>query len=340
MSKMIPGYSKEDMDAAARGLSHHLRCGKCEKSLPKDQYPRTKNPFIPEGRVPVCFECLEEGMRAKDYAWAPFDKLCQRIDMPFEVNRFQELVDDEQGDVVKRYFVLMETEPYQNLEWGDLYNRFKEAVEANEIDDEVAVLRVDRYRKLKKKWGMDYAEEELRYLEGLFDGINTTQNVSGALQQDQVIKLCKISLEMDSRIREGAEFDKLMSSYDKLVKTSGLTPKNVKNSTDFESLGEFFHWLEKRGWRNHYYTDAPRDIVDSTIENIQNYNRRLYTNENGIGEEITNRIEALKAINDMEDVYDIEDAMDADRYENEGYVGLWQEEEEDFSDDMGEGSKW
>jgi hypothetical protein len=81
-----------------------------------------------------------------------------------------------------------------------------------------------------------------------------------------------ISLELESRIRAGADFDKLLSSYDKLVKVAEFTPKNAKNANDFDSVGELIKWLEKRGWKNKFYDGVTRDVIDETIKNIQNYN--------------------------------------------------------------------
>jgi hypothetical protein len=81
-----------------------------------------------------------------------------------------------------------------------------------------------------------------------------------------------ISLELESRIRAGVDFDKLLSSYDKLVKVAEFTPKNVKNANDFDSVGELIKWLEKRGWKNKFYDGVTRDVIDETIKNIQNYN--------------------------------------------------------------------
>ena len=156
-----------------------------------------------------------------------------------------------------------------------------------------------------------------------------TQNVSGALQMDQALKICKISLELDSRIREGTDFDKMLASYERLVKTAEFTPKNVKNAGDFDSMGELVKWLEKRGFRNTFYDDVTRDIVDETIKNIQNYNQRLYTNESGIGEEITRRIEALKNAQELENYYGVsEQEYDLDNYDNDGYAELMKEDEE------------
>ena len=56
------------------------------------------------------------------------------------------------------------------------------------------------------------------------------------------------------------------------VKTAEFTPRNVKNINDFDSVGELVKWLEKRNWRNNFYDDVTRDIVDETIKNIQAFN--------------------------------------------------------------------
>ena len=118
-----------------------------------------------------------------------------------------------------------------------------------------------------------------------------------------------------------------MGSYDKLVKTAEFTPKNVKNASDFESTGELIKWLEKRGFKSKFYDNVTRDIVDETIKNIQSYNQRLYTNESGIGDEITRRIEALKTIKDLENYYDVGKEYDLDEFENDGYEELMKNEE-------------
>ena len=186
-------------------------------------------------------------------------------------------------------------------------------------------------RELKEKWGPNYDYDALMYLENLYNGLLMTQNVNGALQGDQALKICKISFELDERIREGSDFDKMLTAYDKLVKTAEFTPKNVKSASDFDSVGELFRWLEKRGWKNKYYDGVSKDVVDETIMNIQNYNQRLYTNESGIGDEITRRIEALKTAKELEtgnSYYGTDETeYDLDNYDNDGFEGLFEDEE-------------
>lgn len=64
---------------------------------------------------------------------------------------------------------------------------------------------------------------------------------------------------------------------------------------------ELVAYLEKTGWVNKFYDNVPRDIVDVTMQNVQNFCQRLYTQEPGIGEDIDKRIESLKSAQAIED---------------------------------------
>jgi len=44
------------------------------------------------------------------------------------------------------------------------------------------------------------------------------------------LKLCKLSLAIDSAIRSGENIDKLLGSYEKIIKVGEFTPKNIKNA--------------------------------------------------------------------------------------------------------------
>ena len=92
-------------------------------------------------------------------------------------------------------------------------------------------------------------------------------------------------------------------------------------------MGELCRWLEKRGFENQFYDGATRDVVDETIKNIQSWNQRLYTNESGIGDEINQRIQALKTAAELESYYDVNPEVDDyDNYENEGFEQLFKDD--------------
>jgi hypothetical protein len=268
-------------------------------------------------------------LRDADFDWRAVDKVCQWADLPWvpkEWERLKEMNSEE--NIWGVYAAIFKGDEYVNIGWEDYFRQFKTLKKQGIIEDELPLLKDEKFNKLKEKWGANYDEEELIYLEDLYNGILKTQNVNGALQTKQAQQLCMISLELESRIRAGSDFDKLLTSYDKLVKVAEFTPKNAKNASDFDSVGELFRWLEKRGWKNKFFDGVTRDIVDETIKNIQSYNQRLYTNESSIGEEITRRLDALKSAKEQENFYDTNREYDLDEFENEGFEKLFKEDEE------------
>ena len=302
-------------------------CSVCGGTFGPEGFIKTKSLFYPDGYLPMCADCIKQLLVEHNFDWDLVDKLCRYADIPFIPTEFERLHESNGDNVFQVYADVFLSSEFEGLGWKQYYEEFLRLKEKGHIEDELPILKEEKRKQLKEKWGSNYDDEELQYLENLLDGLLQTQNISGALQFDQALKICKISLNLDSKIREGADFDKLMGSYNKLVKTAEFTPKNVKNASDFESTGELIKWLEKRGFKSKFYDNVTRDIVDETIKNIQSYNQRLYTNESGIGDEITRRIEALKTIKDLENYYDVGKEYDLDEFENDGYEELMKNEE-------------
>lgn len=300
-------------------------CTHCGGAYGPELYCKTKSLFFPDKYSPICNECIENILLQHEFSWDVVDKFCQYLDIPFVPAEFEKLKQMNGEKVFPIYADLFFSEEYENLDWKMYFDEFKKLKEERMIEEELPGIREEKYRKLKEKWG-PYSEEDLNYLEQLLNGLLTTQNINGALQFDQALKVCKISLELDSRIREGSDFDKMLTSYDKLVKTAEFTPKNTKNASDFDSVGELMKWMEKRGHITRFYDNVTRDIVDETIKNIQAWNQRLYTNDSSIADEITNRIEALKNVQRVENFYDTQQDFDIDEYENDGFEQLMKDE--------------
>lgn len=318
------------------------KCKCCGKNRSKLNFLKTKSFLFPSGEIDICVQCLGERIDNTDEQeqWNVMDKICQYLDIPFEPARFEELRDRSHtaADLLKGYNMIYFSEEFDGIDWSSYNEAYKELSERGALVDVVPGLADEERHKLQEKWGFNYDDEALNYLEKLYDGLLLTQNINGALQGDQALKICKISYEIDNRIRAGEDFDKLLASYDKLVKTGEFTPKNVKNASDFESMGELCRWLEKRGFVNQFYDGETRDVVDETIKNIQSWNQRLYTNESSIGDEITQRIRALKTAAELETYYDVNpDVDDYDNYENEGFEELFKDEE--FEVDLPKGGE-
>ena len=295
-------------------------CKRCKRQLGPHMFTKTSSPFFVKGYTDICNDCLKDYLVKYDFNWEKVDKLCQYLDIPFIPKEFERIREEHGDDCFARYAEFFQELDYEGLNWGDYCKEFKKLKEAGFLKDELPLLQDQHRRELQEKWGFNYDDEALFYLEGLYEGLLTTQNITGSLQIDQALKLCKISYELDMRIQGGAtDIDKLIGSYEKLVKIAEFTPKNTKNAGDFDSVGELIKWLEKRGFVNQYYDNVTRDIVDETIKNVQAYNRRLYTHESDISEQINERINNLKTVEAENDFYNIDNEIDLDAFESKGF---------------------
>ena len=299
-------------------------CNCCGAVLSTDNFAQTHSPFYFDGYLPICNGCIGEQLKDHEYSWDFIDSLCQYAGIPFIVKEWTRLEElNGQENTWPVYCKVFAQDIYQEFGWSDYQKQYIKLRQAGLLESELPLINEKHMEDLRKKWGANYSDEELNYLEDLYKGLLVTQNINGALQIDQAQKICKLSLEIDSRIRAGdKDVDKFLSSYDKLVKTAEFTPKNTKNAVDFDSFAEVGHWLEKRGKQNKFYDGATRDVIDETIKNIENYNQRLYLNEGGVGDEITQRINALKNADKLEQeesIYGLQENYNLDEYDNAGY---------------------
>jgi hypothetical protein len=309
------------------------QCSKCGRALDENYFIQTNNFFYGDGYLPICTDCIEEYFKQtkEEDLFAATDKICQYAGIPFIPSQVIKLYEMNGANFFPIYNAIFLEQEYEGIDWEEYNKEYLRLKKLDVLDEQIPLIKEEKRKKLKKKWGANYDDAALAYLENLYTGMLTTQNVNGVLQGDQVLKICKISYELDCRIREGEDFDKILASYDKLVKIGEFTPKNVKNINDFDTMGELIKWFEKRGWKNKFYDSVTRDVVDETLKNIQNFNQRLYTNETGIADEISRRIEALKSAKELEDnqsIYGLDSEYDLEEYDNEGYAALMKDNEE------------
>ena len=214
------------------------KCARCNQEYGSDDFAPSKSFFFPDQVLPICNNCIKEILISEDFNWAMVDKICQMADIPFVPREFERLHDSNGDDVFPVYSRIFQGQEYESIGWDDYFKEFKTLKDTKLIEDELPEIGDEKIRKLRQKWGENYDVDQLIYLEDLYNGMLVTQNINGALQIKQAQQLCMISLELESRIRAGVDFDKLLSSYDKLVKVAEFTPKNVKNANDFDSVGK------------------------------------------------------------------------------------------------------
>lgn len=270
-------------------------CQKCGESKSTANYIAS-NSKIHGGSLPICRQCISKMIAEapEDDRWNLVDKLCQWADIPFIPDQWEKIYKGHGKEAFGMYASIFRSSSYDTLDWS-MYNKvYLQLEEEDRVSDAIPYIKEKEERRLLQKWGQNYDRSELEYLENLHQGMLNSQNIVGALNEDQALKLCKISLIIEQKIRGGADFSKDLKAYDDLSKLANFTPKIIQNADEFSSIGELCAYLEKKGWVNEYYDEVDRDEVDFCIKDIKYWLQYLYATETGIAEEIEQRIQNLK----------------------------------------------
>ena len=170
-------------------------CYKCKNEKTTSHYIAVNSQLF-NGSLPICRECLSKIIAAApmEERWNTVDKICQWADVPFIPGEWEKIYQSNGKDALGVYIAIFRNEEYKNLDW-EMYNKvYLELLEENRVEDAIPELREKQIKDWHRKWGMDYDEQQLEYLENLHQGLLNSQNVVGALNEDQALKLCKISL--------------------------------------------------------------------------------------------------------------------------------------------------
>lgn len=216
----------------------------------------------------------------------------------------------------------------------------------DELINPAADLTEDDKIYLAMKWGRLYKPNEWVELERYYNEMSASFDIQDADTSGTLILICKTYLKMNTSIDIGDmdTYQKLSRVYDSLRKSAKFTAaQNKEAKNDFvDSVGEIVALCEKEGFIPRFATDIPQDKVDITLKDMNNYVKKLVTQDLGFGQQIEDSIKKLqiqKEMRDQNDDYDFEDEeasvlQDAD-YEDY-YEEVQDQKEKDFKVIYGE----
>lgn len=183
---------------------------------------------------------------------------------------------------------------------------------------------------LRLKWGRTYKPEEWIRLEQLYNEMTESYDIQTAGHVDTLKLICKTSLKANQLIDIGdvEGFQKMSRVYDTLMKSGKFTAaQNKAESGEFvDSIAELVEICEKEGFIPRFYTSAPQDKVDETLEDLKLYTRSLVTEEMNLG----NLIEgAVKEMAQLESKEEDEDEDEEIAFEAPSEIEI---EDEDFEE--------
>lgn len=304
------------------------RCGKCSQiKLIQDLVPCGENClFGTDGVSTICYDCALESINTKDLTMV--DKLCQFLDIAFMAEEWIKIskTSDNERYILETYIKTVKSSEYSKSSWKQYDLLWEKARETDSVLSKLPTLSADLFIYLRKKWGSydDFGVEDYLKMESYEKNTLNYYNFRDEARRDMIRKLALVSVLIDKKLASGdtREVSTLISSYQSLMKESGIQ-NAVQNDTEtIESLSELIAFLEENGWLMDYKVTESRDIVDATIRNFQQYVAAIVA---GSGEEITQMyntklMEQNSGTNvneeDIESMFETQEAQE-ERFEDE-----------------------
>ena len=193
---------------------------------------------------------------------------------------------------------------------------------APEEDDSITAQLTDEDKlMLRVKWGKTYKPDEWVQLEKLYNEMMESYDIQSAGHIDTLKMICKTSLKANQLLDigdvDGAQ--KMVKMYDMLMKSGRFTAAQNKTESGnaVDSISELVAMCEKDGFFPRYYVETPKDKVDRTLQDLQNYTRQLVTEEMNLGELIESAVKQIQSDKEKEAEVNADAADDDDAFETE-----------------------
>lgn len=282
----------------------------------------------------------------KKYSWADSEKLQKEAeekaearaeaDEQFEADLQAKYEAGEIGEA--EYKTLMsvpaqakaeEDRPAENPYLGkdNPYNE-NDMISEEELPDLATELTQEDKIYLAMKWGRLYRPSEWIELEKMYNEMMDSFDIQDADTKNTLILLCKTTLKANQSLDAGdiEGFQKLSKVQESLRKSAKFTAaQNKEKKDDFiDCVGELVALCEKEGFIPRFATDIPQDKVDITLKDMQNYTKKLVTQDLGFGQQIE---DALKKIQLQKELEAKAEADEPEQLSSEDYENYFNEVE-------------
>lgn len=269
-------------------------CPECGKKQNLDLFLPASNSslYSNDGLSYICIECIASKIDRKKLE--TIDKMCQFLDLPFDANKWIEMENkyEKLGPLLIDYCQEMTNGKYTDNDWYKYNQMWEKCREYNSVTDELTELHSDLLLYLRKKWGHidGFTLDEYMRMEEYERHTLSHYPFKDEARRDMVRKLAKLSAIADHCISSGdnKEATNVLQSYNTLMKELGIRTETASNENTIETLSELVAYLEKTGYLLNYKITENRDVVDKTIENLQQYVKRLFTDSSETVNEMYN----------------------------------------------------
>ena len=285
----------------------------------------------------------------KTYGWEDSEKLQalneeKKKAVAVEREKYEEHLKEqlESGEITEAQYKTLVSTPTQNQEqlyaqpnvtdaaenpYGDGSNFMSE----DDLVDLGEELTDDDKIYLAMKWGRLYKPSEWVELEKTYKDMEASFDIQDADTINTLILICKTNLKMNQYLDSGdiEGFQKISKVSESLRKTAKFTAAQNKDDKDeyIDSIGELISLCEREGFIPRFVTDIPQDKVDATLKDMNDYVKKLVTQDLGFGQQIEDALKKIQIQKEMEESFD-QEVMELDDNDFEEYHNAIEEQKQ------------
>lgn len=290
----------------------------------------------------------------KDYHWEDSEKLqaerAQQREVREQQSRELDSIYQEQfenGEINEsQYKTLMSTKsqyeahdiaPQPFLGNDNPYNE-NTFMDESLLPDPAASLTEEDKIAMAMKWGKLYRPDEWVALERDYVNMKESFDIHDADSENTLILLCKTNLKANQAIDSGdiEGYQKLAKVSESLRKTAKFTAaQNKEAKGDFvDSIGQLIAICERDGFIPRFCTDIPQDKVDLTLRDMNEYVKKLVTQDLGFGQQIEDSLKKIMLQNQMNEEAAKRQEEEGDNYDPYREMELEDEDIADYYDNI------
>ena len=189
----------------------------------------------------------------------------------------------------------------------------------SELPDPASELTQEDKIYLAMKWGKLYKPSEWVELEKDYVKMKQSFDIQDADSENTLVLLCKTNLKANQAIDCGdiEGFQKLSKVSESLRKSAKFTAQQNKDEKgDFvDSIGQLIAICERDGFIPRFATNIPQDKVDMTLKDMNEYVRKLVTQDLGFGQQFEDSLKKIILQNEMNKEAEERQAEEGDDYD-------------------------